>query len=119
MEKRSLTFWEVVLAVFIGAALFEWAKGLKADSSFISELAPLFWIGVVLYIVGSVIYGQWENRRWNKEVDGNMLKTAREHGFESWAEYMVVHGTDDHVRKSYEKKAAEEKQKREKRAGQR
>lgn len=54
----------------------------------------------------------WENRAWQKENDREMLEVARAAGFNSWAEYMVAHGSGEDVRKSWEKEAAQQKEKR-------
>lgn len=49
---------------------------------------------------------------WDEYHDKEFLDIARAHGFESWAEYMVVHGHGEDVRRSYEAAAARERQKR-------
>jgi hypothetical protein len=52
------------------------------------------------------------DKAWWKKNDREMLEVARAAGFKSWAEYMVVHGYGKEVRKSWEKKAAQEQAKR-------
>jgi hypothetical protein len=114
MEKHNITFWEVVLAVVLGLTLFEWIKDLKSNPDFVSWITPIFWGGIITYIVGGTIVEQWHERRKWKEHDEKELEFVRSQGFESWAEYMVVHGQGDDVRESWKKRAAEEKMKREK-----
>jgi hypothetical protein len=81
------------------AARYE-SNGLRAAGGFIRHLHH------------SWIFGQAMEQLWQEFHDKEFLDVAREHGFESWAEYMVVHGHGEHVRKSYEAAAAKERQKR-------
>jgi hypothetical protein len=115
--NRSLTFFEAILAVVIGMMLYDWLKTLKADPEIKSWLQPLFWIGLIGFVVISALIEEWRDKIWWKERDRKEQEFVREQGYESWAEYMVDHGEGEDVRESWRKKAAEEKTKREKRYG--
>lgn len=108
-KKRNLQFWEVVAAVVLGLMIFQWLTENKgALGSF-----P-WWILIVAYIVIAVGVEQWKERRFWKEHDKKELEFVKSHGFESWAEYMEVHGQGEDIRESWKVKAAEERAKRKK-----
>jgi hypothetical protein len=66
----------------------------------------------IRYFHASWIFGQAMQQLWDEFYDKELLDVARAHGFESWAEYMAVHGYGEDVRKSWEAVAARERQKR-------
>jgi hypothetical protein len=119
MDKRRFAFWELVAAVVIGVQFSDWLRSLKANPDFAPWITPLVLAAFVLFVVGKIIVTSWDDRRFLKNLDKRQLDEARSHGFESYAEYMVVHGYGDDVRDSYKKKAAAEKQKRDDRASRR
>lgn len=110
-KNRNLQFWEVVAAVVLGLMIFEW---ITENKSFLGNFP--WWILIVAYIVIGVAIEQWKERRFWKEHDKKELEFVKSQGFESWAEYMEVHGTGEDVRESYKETAAKERAKRQKRS---
>jgi len=115
-ELFGIIFAAIVLGIIVGGSILQWINKAQADGMFVA-LAPFLWIGIFVYIVGGTIIEQRKEQKKRKEFEKRELETAKSHGFESWAEYMTVHGTDEQVRKSWEKKATEERKEREERVG--
>ena len=104
-KNNNSNFLYMVIAVVIGMEIFQWIKEHQAE---IDSFSWLFWVVAIAYIVGGVILGRWKDRKWENEY---RLNTAKENGFESFAEYMEA-TCDGSVRESWKQAADKEREKR-------
>lgn len=65
------------------------------------------------FMSSSLICSRAIDQTYEELADKEQLEFVRSHGYESWAEYMVDHGTGEDVRKSWKEEALKEKQIRE------
>lgn len=112
MDKRPLAFWEVVVAAFLGSLLADGVQELHNNPDFAPYRIPAAIAIAVLIPVGFWVVAQMTGWREMRQLHKNELNEARAHGFESYAEYMAVHGLGEDVRESWAKVAASEKRKR-------
>jgi len=111
-RNQNLEFWHIVLAVIIGLFIFQWLNENQSNLKPFAFLALSLW---VIYIIASSFTEYWKDRKWWKQHEKEELEFVKSQGYESWAEYMVDHGSGEDVRKSWKEEALKEKERRAKR----